>query len=56
MIAHFIASAEGGSLIAACGEVITSDVILKDGVQVGVFGQKCKACEDAAKIAWVTIK
>lgn len=52
--AHFIVSGVEGAMIAVCGEVIAPRDANR--CKVGVYGEKCKECEQRAKNAWVTIK
>jgi hypothetical protein len=52
--AHFIVSGVSGSMIAACGKVIPPRDC--NGGKVGIYGQRCKDCEDRTKNAWVTFK
>lgn len=51
---HFIVSGIQGSMIAACGLVISP----KDaaGSRIGIFSQICHDCEVKVKQAWVTFK
>lgn len=53
-VAHFIVSGVEGSMIAACGEIIPPRDANR--CKMGVYGQKCKDCEDRTKNAWITFQ
>jgi hypothetical protein len=50
--AHFITMTVEGVMFTICGETIAPKQIT--GAHVGVYGERCKKCEDKVKLAWVT--
>jgi hypothetical protein len=50
--AHFVTMTVEGVIFTICGETIAPKSI--SGSRVGVFGERCKKCEDKVKLAWVT--